>query len=669
MSAPDEKLNTQAPTKFLSTTEKIVSPGASPGILCRLARVALYAFVVLIACPIRYWPLGSGEDATWRYALNYAAAQGSAVASQIVFTMGPLNYLLFPENIGKNLAHGLFFQFGLWLVLATIFADFFFRADFSLRNLALFSFFFALATPLFWFASMGTEDLIFSGALILIVVFQLRGSLVRYLIALALVGLLPMFKLSAAVIGAATLGGLVIEMLIQRGTKAFSLVAITATVPLGVAAVISCCVMPSPRSVLNYLHGSAEIIGGYSSAMAVAGPKLALISAAEAVAVIVVLLGLQAFSAPKIARFYVLLLSVPIFLSFKHGFVRQDTHVINFFCFIALALALVSLTVRLDKAGLSRVLPLAVLFFIIWQDNIYLGSLSNLVVYSSGEKAAGMLWGAMRFDNLKHRLDSSIETYSEDSRIEPELVNLIGDSPVASLSSDFTNVAAAHLQLKLYPVVQRYSAYTPYLDGLNAAWIRNQGPRFLIFDGKAFYERDPWAETPAMFMEIYRWYDARLLGRRNLLLERRATPRFAALETVSRFRMAFPGELRLPVSNDVVFWTMKCDFSTKGKLANLMFRIPSVLISVHEADGSTRSAHIIPKVLVSPVLGNYLPGDLSQFYEIFSPKLPRDYSVDQIVFKPPQSWAYASTCEVETLGPARIPGASDDEERGKAPGS
>ena len=641
------------PSGFLSTTETFDSLRASLGRLGKLGRIALYAYVVLIACPIRYWPLESGHDETWRFALNYASAQGSAVASETVFSMGPLSYLLFPQHVGGNLAHGLLFQAGLWLILATIFADIFFRAGFPLRNLAMFSFCFALATPLFWFNSVGTENLMLAGALMLIVVFHLRGSLARYLAALALVGLLPMFKLSAALIGLTALTGFLVERVIHRRWKALTEATVTAVVPAAVATSVCFFVMPSVQSVLNYLRGSAEIIGGYSAAMSIAGSRVELVSASEAVAVLVVLLWLKAPSVPSVARFYVLLLAIPLFVSFKHGFVRQDEHVINFFCFVALALALVSLTVNLDKAGAARVVPLALLFFIIWQDNVSLGKVSNLVTYPSGAQAVRMLWGASRFDKLKQRLDSSIEAFPEDSRIEPELVNLIGDSPVASLSNNFTNVAASRMRLKLYPVVQRYSAYTPYLDGLNAAWIRDQGPRFLVFDGKSIDGRDPWAETPAMWLEVYRWYDARLLGPRNLLLERRAGPRFTALETIGRFRMAFTGELRLPVSSDAVFWTMKCGYSMKGQLQKLLFRVPSVIMFFHEAGGFTRSARVIPEVLVSPVLGNYLPSSLSQFYAVFQPGFERGYSVDQVLFKISRSWSYSPTCEVEILRPAQ----------------
>jgi hypothetical protein len=72
--------------------------------------MGLYLYVVLIACPIRYWPLGSSQEDTWRFALNYAPAQGLAVGRDVIFTCGPLIYLLFPQHFGGNLAQGCSFR-------------------------------------------------------------------------------------------------------------------------------------------------------------------------------------------------------------------------------------------------------------------------------------------------------------------------------------------------------------------------------------------------------------------------------------------------------------------------------------------------------------------------------------------------------------------------------
>ena len=67
-----------------------------------------------------------------------------------------------------------------------------------------------------------------------------------------------------------------------------------------------------------------------------------------------------------------------------------------------------------------------------------------------------------------------------------------------------------------------------------------------------------------MWLEVYRWYDTRLLGPRNLLLERRAEPRFTSLETIGRFRLTFPGELRLPLLARGCFLDNKLPITAPG---------------------------------------------------------------------------------------------------------
>jgi len=87
----------------------------------------------------------------------------------------------------------------------------------------------------------------------------------------------------------------------------------------------------------------------------------------------------------------------------------------------------------------------------------------------------------------------------------------------------------------------------------------------------------------------------------------------------------------------------------RDQLQKLLFRAPGVLMSIHEAGGVTRSARIIPEVLVSPVLGNYLPASLPQFYAVFQPGVERGFSVDRVLF----NWLYSPSCEAEILRPAR----------------
>ena len=98
-------------------------------------RLILYLFFVVLFCPVRYWGLGSDVDSTWRFALNFAAVHGLVAGRDIVFTYGRWDHLLFPEHTGHNLEYGLAFQAVLWIVLAAILADVFFRSGVRVRNL------------------------------------------------------------------------------------------------------------------------------------------------------------------------------------------------------------------------------------------------------------------------------------------------------------------------------------------------------------------------------------------------------------------------------------------------------------------------------------------------------------------------------------------------------
>ena len=612
----------------------------------------MFLYIVLVACPLRYWPLRDGIDETWRFALNYAPQHGYAFGRDIVYNCGPLTYLMMPENIGNNLASGLTFQAFLWLMLGAIFADVFFRGGFEIWNLVLFSICFGLAAPLFWFNAFGPENLIVSGILLLIIMFQLRGGWARYTGALLLIGALPMFKLSAALIAGAALAGFLASRVIDRKAEAWPEALMAAVIPLSVATVLGLLLLPSATALVSYVRGSLEVVSGYTAGMSGAGPRIELVFAAIAAAVLAAVVWLQAATDRRLARFFALLLAGPTLVSLKHGFVRQDDHVISYFCFVALALGLVSLTVVLRERRVGWMVAMLGIFGIIWQQAILMPDVREVVVESSGMKMTRMLLRAARFHYLERWLDAFVPSFPESSRLEPELTGIIGKSSVASLSSNFMNIAVTDLRLTLYPSVQRFVGFTPMLDKWNAGWVSGKGPKFLVFDGQSIDGRDPWAETPAMWLAIYRWYQARYLGPRNLLLERRVKPRFGGLESMGRSRVRVSDGIEVPSSNGAVFWTMKCDYSPSGVMQKLFARSDVVTMSVHEAGGLVRQAHrVIPDLLVSPVLGNYLPENLAQFAAIFQADTNPAYSVDRVSFGGAGVSAYAPVCEAELFRP------------------
>jgi hypothetical protein len=538
----------------------------------KIRRWLLFAFCLLLVCPIRVWTQKGTIDSTWVFALNYARAHGLVIGSDVVWTMGPLSVYLFPQAIGNNIPGALAFQAAVWVIMALVIADVF-RA--KTTNPGLFTFFIALSAPLYWFNYTGIENLLIAAVAILLTLYRWHGGRFRCIAALLLAAVVPLISFSAGVLGAGMLAGYLIDAVIGRRARVWE-AALAIVAPAAVLGGSARLMLGSVSAVARFARATLEFAGGYTAAMSLPGAAADLAAAAA----VVVLLGAFVWAGGNAAllRFFSAMFAIPLFAAFKHAFVRQDEHEVNFFCFVALAMAAVCVvgSFRSRRAVVS-ISTLA--FGLIWTEYMLVQTNGTALLEASGFSSARMLVRAARTQQLHDDIDGA-------HRLEPAVRRVIGQAPVASLSTTYDGALADRLNLVLYPVIQRYAAYTPYLDRLNAAWVREKGPRFLVFDGSSIDDRQPWAETPAMWHEIYRWYRTRLLTGRELLLERQASAR---------------------ASNGAAAWAADCRLTPTGRLESLFFRIPEITLS---------GRRIVPAVLASPMPGNP-PASLQEFAAFF----------------------------------------------------
>ena len=74
-----------------------------------LAMLAI-AYLFVANFPGAYHAIGTGLDASGRYALNYLSHSSIVLGRDVVFMYGPLAYLLHPVNIQSNIAQALTFR-------------------------------------------------------------------------------------------------------------------------------------------------------------------------------------------------------------------------------------------------------------------------------------------------------------------------------------------------------------------------------------------------------------------------------------------------------------------------------------------------------------------------------------------------------------------------------
>jgi hypothetical protein len=155
-----------------------------------------------------------------------------------------------------------------------------------------------------------------------------------------------------------------------------------------------------------------------------------------------------------------------------------------------------------------------------------------------------------------------------------------------------------------------------------------------------------------MWLETYRLYDLRYRGSSDILLERRAEPRFESLLPLRRFTASPSLELEVPSTPGLLFFTMDCGLSWEGRLRSWLYRIPRVTISVRGSQGTEREARVLPAVLVSPVLINRLPGTLAEFATLFEIDGRLADPIHSFRLGGPGLGSYSNRCAVEWLTPA-----------------
>ncbi|MBD3163224.1 MAG: hypothetical protein GF346_12195, partial [Candidatus Eisenbacteria bacterium] len=312
--------------------------------------LVLYLFLLLF--PGEYVPLATGLDPSWRIGINLLAGSGHSVGDDYVFTYGPLGYLLYPLPLGNNLAASIFFD--LILALLVCFLGYLVLRRCSALEALLFVSFYAASIAIHLWEEY---NLLFLAALLLAATEtesrHERLLLIGY-------GVLASFALFLKIsIGLTCLLMLVGFALGSGQRNRFVRRIAFAGLSFGVSfAVLSLVFLESASGLLWWLKGSVLLSRGYGSAMSVIGPSEVLVLG-------LIALGVFTRALERLARTRLDLavaLGIAAVLAFKHGFARQDRHVLGFFPFlIALSALLVPFSIS-RKGRAATILAFLVLF-------------------------------------------------------------------------------------------------------------------------------------------------------------------------------------------------------------------------------------------------------------------------------------------------------------------
>jgi hypothetical protein len=536
-------------------------------------RALLLALIALAAWPVRWYQVTSGLDPSWAFAVNAAHARGWIFGRDVFFTYGPLAWLTLPMDVGANLWQGIAFQAVCWLLFMSVLGWLVFARHLAAWQLAGFAVCLLAGRRAFrHYDYVGAEFFLAFLALVLLGAAATGKRWYRFHAASWAIGVMLLFvkfTAGAMVLSAVALFAAGTAVLDRR--KALQSAAAAA---IGVPVLFAAGYLlyyPSASGLVRYVRAAFEVSSGFSTAMTDAGAHgpllLALVIVASWVFLCAVLYRIRDRAFP-----IAFALLGPLFMLFKCSFVREPVHVGTIFAFTPLLWAVVVLFTGIGRADLPRLIPpLAILAAVICLQLV--------------------------------PTDVSPREPLTADRLPAGITSAIGALPVAIFPYECAYAPANGLRLRPFPVLQSYSAYTPFLDGLDAAFLEDGrvAPPLILFEWKSINGRNPLLDVPTTSLALYRHYDIGAEAPGYLLLRRRTAPRFASPRPVETRELTLGRPFTVPESRHPLIARIHFQLTYWGSVRKLLFRIPEVTLA---------GFRVPPEVMEDGVPLNFLPRNL-----------------------------------------------------------
>lgn len=348
-----------------------------------------------------------------------------------------------------------------------------------------------------------------------------------------------------------------------------------------VATAIAASSFSSWQSIWWWVRRSMDIAAGNSEAMSNVCPE-GSVAVALVVICVTVALGL---ASPRGARreglAWLVLVSVPVFVEFKHGFVRAGPHVTAFFSF----LPVVAATRLLGRP--SR--PIAALVGLSVVLNAVGPGLSGRP-FTVERWLRGPRWEGIRIMVSGKTFEARQAQWSrsalEAAALTPSELAAIGDATVEFVPSDITPLFGTSLRWRPSPFFQHILIRSLNADSVNAR--HTMGPlaaERLVVGWETIDSVHPFDRCPLTFRALLASYRPITLERDRLLLER-SPPRRVDLIPLGSARVRWMSNCAIPQSSQMVFAAVRTHRTAMGRIMRALYRTPPVYIRFE--DGSRR---------------------------------------------------------------------------------
>lgn len=623
------------------------------------AHALVWAMLVCLIVPLSPDMPQAGLDPSWMLAINQAVAQGLVFGREVVFTFGPYaaiyTHVFHPATDTLALAGSFHVVLGFWL------------GFFALTRRAMWPAMVVLFLGLLLLSWSRDALYLAYPVVVALVCHQLtqdmsdeETSYWPLLLFMALVfsvlGLLPLIKGSMLV---ACLMAMVMctWMLLLRSD--WRLLGVLLLSPLCTALVYWYAAGQPISYLQDYVFNMLPIVSGYTDAMSRQGFLHE-----------VLLYGLTAGALLwQVWRFkqgggtLVLVLAPALFLAFKAGYVRHDSHAIAaavFLLFMCVLLVFVQSKSGQRQGSLAWVAVPAVVLMLSAVSVYSINPESLRALVAQRAQAQGKVvppfnglprgqqlqimantlevkdvwqlvsrsWAVpFSFAPLWEGVQLRIANAGAlDVQYWQRLAEIKSDAAVTPVQggadmyfADQAALIASGNEWRPRPVFQSYSTYTPHLLKMNARHLLSaQAPRHVFVRMDTPDQRWPAAEDGLSWRTWFWAYEPKGVDNQTLHLQRR--PQLVdlpALQPLAVMQAQMGQSIALPVAPGKIWVTMHIQPSWMGRLASLLYQSSPLEIRLTLRDGKTYAYRLIPGQVQTDVLLSPLVTDVQQLAGMF----------------------------------------------------
>ncbi len=594
------------------------------------------SFLIYILCFVLVLPryfyntLGTGLDNSWQISLELALKEGLIFGRDFIFTYGPLGNLTSRLPFEASKLKYIFSDLFLYSTLAyALFITWSWSRSIWSALLALFCFY-ILGTAMFY-VELPMFLLLFS----IFFIFCYQKTLRFHFLIISLINatFALYVKLNTGLIALIIVIG--VSLLTNLSQKKYKGTIIVFCVSI---LIVFLSTFLLPVDLKNYIIASAHIANGYNDAMYLDQPDKShyvfWALGTLGIFILVSLVSIRTLFNSVNSLILIFSITLCLFVVFKQGFVRADEHVFAFFEFTPILFGMWAFFADEKIKGRTCFVALAACVISVMAKNPYFSWSLPL------EKFDGFANYQKQYLEVT-TIDKAPLEIPVGAKLPPSFIEKIANGSVDIIPEEISIAFYNNLKYRPRPVMQSYSAYDSYLDGLGETkYISSQAPDFIIFSPNCIDDRYCFFDETKIKLALLKWYEVHDFSDNRILLKKITEPKHQENIIFNPIQVKIGKRIKIPESDHLLLLSANLNYSFLGKIVRAFYKPPALNIRFKTEDGWSRKYRIIIPILKGGVIINKFISSIEDAKKIFNKDLKSLTKVSEIKITSASPWAY-----------------------------